>query len=140
MAREQQVNGCAEGSSFSSQYAPIVMRAIDVASWPEPEATLAPGGVRCPGSTCRRSVGLDRTATSPISGAFVADRKVNPAHNCRKKSIMAALTSDARSCWVQWPQPGSMNLPRSRGTSFAKLAMTRSMPWNPTTKSRSPAM
>src|SRR5271167_4735393 len=26
-------------------------------SWPEPEATLAAGGVRCLGSTCRRSVG-----------------------------------------------------------------------------------
>jgi hypothetical protein len=24
-----------------------------------------------------------------------------PAHNYRKKSIIAALTSDARSCWVQ---------------------------------------
>jgi hypothetical protein len=34
------------------------------------------------------------------------------------------LTSDARSCWVQWPQSASMNLPRSRGTLFAKLAIT----------------
>jgi len=25
--------------------------------WPEPEATLAVGGVRCLGSTCRKSVG-----------------------------------------------------------------------------------
>jgi hypothetical protein len=29
----------------------------DFVLWPEPEATLAAGGVRCPGSTCRRSVG-----------------------------------------------------------------------------------
>jgi hypothetical protein len=27
--------------------------------WPEPEATVAAGGVRCLGSTCRRSVGPD---------------------------------------------------------------------------------
>jgi hypothetical protein len=27
--------------------------------WPEPEATLGAGGVRCLGSTCRRSVGPD---------------------------------------------------------------------------------
>jgi hypothetical protein len=46
MAREQEVNGCAEASSFCSQYAPIVMRAIDIASLPEPEAILATGGVR----------------------------------------------------------------------------------------------
>jgi len=62
------------------------------------------------------------------------------AHNARKKSIIAPLTSDARSCWVQWPQSASMTLPRSCGTLFAKLATTRSMPGNASIKSRSPAM
>ena len=36
---------------------------------------------------------------------------------------MAALTSGARSCWVQWPQPGSMIAGRSLGTIADCFAM-----------------
>jgi hypothetical protein len=35
---------------------------------------------------------------------------------------MAALTSGARSCWVQCPQPGRMIEPRSWGTNSAIFA------------------
>jgi hypothetical protein len=35
----------------------VPYRGSDLVLWPEPEATLAAGGVRCLGSTCRRSVG-----------------------------------------------------------------------------------
>ena len=31
-----------------------------------------------------------------------------PDHSSRRNSSIAAFTSGARSCWVQWPQPGSM--------------------------------
>jgi hypothetical protein len=44
------------------------------------------------------------------------------AYKRRRKSIMAALTSDARSCWVQWPQPGSRIVSCSLGTKLDKLA------------------
>jgi hypothetical protein len=77
-------------------------------------------------------------ADGGLSESGVAPNEL--AHNCRKQSIIAALTSDARSCWIQWPQPGSMTLPRSCGTLFAKLATTRSIPGNANAKSRSPAM
>ena len=53
---------------------------------------------------------------------------------------MAALTSEARSCWVQWPQPGSMIVPRSWGSDFASLGMSWSIPRKATTRSQSPAM
>ena len=56
----------------------------------------------------------------------------------RRKSIIAVLTSPARSCWVQWPQPGSMIVPRSWGTKFDRLGMSWSMPGNANTGSRSP--
>lgn len=46
-----------------------------------------------------------------------------PNYSCRRKPIMASLTSRARSCWVQWPQPGSIRVPRSCGTKCARLAM-----------------
>src|SRR5580692_8174304 len=61
-----------------------------------------------------------------------------PAYKLRRKSIIAALTSGARSCWVQCPQPGSMIGGRSFGTSADCFAMS----WEKTvaTKSRSPAM
>src|SRR6516165_10111648 len=59
---------------------------------------------------------------------------------CRKKLIIAALTSSARSCWVQWPQPGSMIVPRSCGTKFARLGISFSIPGKATTRSRSPAI
>jgi len=35
----------------------VPYRRSDLVLWPEPEANLAAGGVRCLGSTCRRSVG-----------------------------------------------------------------------------------
>src|SRR5580704_13462212 len=44
--RERRRGACRSGVSRS-----------DLVLWPEPEATLAAGGVRCLGSTCRRSVG-----------------------------------------------------------------------------------
>jgi hypothetical protein len=37
----------------------------DLVPWPEPEATPAAGGVRCPGSTCRRSVGPNPPLVTP---------------------------------------------------------------------------
>jgi hypothetical protein len=42
----------------------------------------------------------------------------------RRNSIMAALTSEGRSCCVQWPQPGSMTVFRSSGTNRFKLGMS----------------
>jgi hypothetical protein len=59
-------------------------------------------------------------------------------YKLRRKSIMAALTSGARSCSVQWPQPGSMIAGRSLGTIADCLVMN----WAKirATKSRSPAM
>jgi len=57
----------------------------------------------------------------------------------RRKAIMAALTSSGRSCWVQWPQPGSMMVLVSLGTTLDSLAMRSAAPRNATTRSRSPA-
>jgi hypothetical protein len=57
----------------------------------------------------------------------------------RRNSIVAAFTSAARSCWVQWPQPGSMIAARSAGTKLARFGISRSMPGKLTTGSRSPA-
>ena len=57
----------------------------------------------------------------------------------RKKPRIAELTFFARSCWVQWPQPGSMVAPRRSGTNFARFGISLSMPANETTRSRSPA-
>lgn len=45
------------------------------------------------------------------------------AYKLRMKSIIAVLTSGARSCSVQWPQPGSRIAGRSLGTNAACLAM-----------------
>jgi hypothetical protein len=60
------------------------------------------------------------------------------AYKHRRNSIMAALTSGARSCWVQCPQPGSLIACRSFGT----IADCFVINWEKTaaTKSRSPAM
>ena len=58
----------------------------------------------------------------------------------RKKSIIAALTSVARSCWVQWPQPGNIKVPRSWGTKRERFGISWSIPGKRTTGSRSPAM
>src|SRR5271166_126693 len=58
----------------------------------------------------------------------------------RKKSIIAALTSSGRSCWVQCPQPGRMIVPRSWGTNRDRLGTSRSMPRKAMTRSRSPTM
>src|ERR1700736_6784576 len=60
------------------------------------------------------------------------------AYKLRRKSIMAALTSGARSCWVQCPQPGSIIGGRSLGTSADCFAMYGEKA--AATKSRSPAM
>jgi len=62
----------------------------------------------------------------------------NSGYKLRRKSITAALTSGARSCWVQWPQPGSMIAGRSLGTIADCMAIN----WELTaaTKSRSPAI
>jgi hypothetical protein len=42
-------------AALDGEIAVLVMNAL----WPEPEATVDAGGVRCLGSTCRRSVGPD---------------------------------------------------------------------------------
>ena len=42
-------------------------------------------------------------------------------YRLRTNSIIAALTSAGRSCWVQWPQPGSMMVARSCGTNFGQI-------------------
>jgi hypothetical protein len=60
------------------------------------------------------------------------------AYKLRRKSIMAALTSGARSCSVQWPQPGSRIAGRSLGTIVNCPAIDREKA--AATKSRSPAM
>jgi hypothetical protein len=44
-------------------------------------------------------------------------------YKLRRNSIMAALTSGARSCSVQWPQPASTIGGRSSGTNAACLAI-----------------
>jgi len=58
----------------------------------------------------------------------------------RRKSIIAALTSGARSCWVQWPQPGRIIVRRSSGTNFTISPMRWRTPGKSSTTSRSPAM
>ena len=45
-------------------------------------------------------------------------------YRLRRKSIIAALTSNARSCCIQWPQFGRITLLRNRGTLLARLAIT----------------
>ena len=55
----------------------------------------------------RASDGLDRR-DHPAD-----DEPVAFAYNCLRNSIMAVLTSGARSCWVQCPQPGKMIVRRS---------------------------
>ena len=65
-------------------------------------------------------------------------REPMPAYKCRRKSIMAALTSGARSCSVQCPQPGSVIVGRTFGTRVDCWAMNCS--FTATTKSRVPAM
>src|SRR5882724_885234 len=61
------------------------------------------------------------------NGGFSSGRRVtgtcDRAYKLRRKSIIAALTSDARSCWVQCPQPASVIAGRSFGTSADCLAM-----------------
>src|SRR5262249_38986274 len=58
----------------------------------------------------------------------------------RRNSMIAALTSAGRSCWVQCPQPGSIWMSRRRGTCCFMLAMCSAAPGNATTRSWSPAM
>jgi len=74
-------------------------------------------------------------AASKHRGQYV--RVVVVAYRLLMKSIMAALTCGARSCWVQWPQPGSIIAGRSLGTSADCFAIS----WEKTaaTKSRSPS-
>jgi Fe-S-cluster containining protein len=68
-----------------------------------------------------------------LSGIVVQDK-------CLTKSIMASLTSAARSCWIQWPHPCRMIVRRSSGTNFAMLGMRSRIPGKSSTTSRSPAM
>jgi hypothetical protein len=88
-------------------------------------------------ATVERSIAFKRASDIDHFGSRLPGKI---AHNSRRKSIIAALTTDARSCWVQWPQSASTILPRSRGTLVAKLAITRSIPGNAIIKSRSPTM
>ncbi len=62
-----------------------------------------------------------------------------PQGRPRRNSIIAALTSPARSCWVQWPQPGSMIVPRRSGTNLGRPGRSLSTARKVTTISRSPA-
>jgi len=62
-----------------------------------------------------------------------------PQDRPRRNSIIAALTSPARSCWVQWPQPGSMIVPRRSGTNLGRPRRSLSTARKATTISRSPA-
>jgi len=53
----------------------------------------------------------------------------------RRNSMIAALISAGRSCWVQCPQPGSIWMSFSRGTTCFMLAICSAAPGNATTKS-----
>jgi hypothetical protein len=73
------------------------------------------------------AVGLHLEDQKDFTVRLAASRLLRsvPAYKLRKKSIMAALTSGARSCSVQWPQPGSMIAGRSLGT----IADCSAMDW-----------
>jgi hypothetical protein len=51
----------------------------------------------------------------------------------RRNSMIAALTSAGRSCWVQCLQRGSIWMSRSRGTTCFMLAICSAAPGNATT-------
>jgi hypothetical protein len=53
----------------------------------------------------------------------------------RRNSMIAALTSAGRSCWVQWPQPASIWMSRRNGTCCFMLAICSVAPGNATTRS-----
>ena len=57
----------------------------------------------------------------------------------RAKSAIKALISAGRSCWVQWPQPGSSSAARRSGTRCRSVATTASKSRPAITRSRSPA-
>ena len=51
----------------------------------------------------------------------------------RRNSSSASFTACGRSCWVQWPQPGSISVRCSRGTGPDKPAITFCAPGDVTT-------
>src|ERR1700722_13347197 len=58
----------------------------------------------------------------------------------RRNSMIAALPSAGRSCWVQWPQPGSILISCSAWTNWRRLARYSAVPAAASTMSWSPAM
>jgi len=112
-----------------------------------PTPALLPGIPLAPG---RQSETLPVTRPSfPCSGLALTPwasatcschQQAFPHERARRKSIISALTSAVRSCWVQWPQPGRIMVRRSCGTNFAMSAMRCRTPGKLNTISRSPAM
>jgi hypothetical protein len=89
-----------------------------------------------PGSKCD----LTKTAAhgfqrSPERAGLPATRETLQLGRPRRNSMIAALTSAGRSCWVQCPQPGSIWMSRSRGTTCFMLAICSAAPGNATTMS-----
>jgi hypothetical protein len=43
-----------------------------------------------------------------VLGVVLRFNDCRAGYSPRRNAIIAALTSSGRSCWVQWPQSGSM--------------------------------
>jgi hypothetical protein len=76
--------------------------------WPEPEATLAAGGVRCLGSNCRRSVSPNPPLVTQNGGrqpTFVASRSCYSDHLVGGGQVLGPASS------AQDPSSSRSNLP-----------------------------
>ena len=126
--------------------APIASRFL------RPKAPVFPASTRFPDLSVNLFMRVSDSSRGPASTGNAAGRRVFAIHpgtgepsdhrqfgRPRTNSMIAALTSPGRSCWVQWPQPGSIWMLCSAGTNCLRLARSWSVPGNETTMSRSPA-
>ena len=58
------------------------------------------------------------------AGTLQRSREPRSFYKAFRNSSIAAFTSAARSCCVQWPQPGSITVRRSCGTNFERFGMS----------------
>jgi hypothetical protein len=124
--------------------------ALRIGSKCEEELNVRKASQHCPNDrtffVCARSsqVGPECDLTKTAAHGFqrsrgraglAAMREMVQLARPRRNSMIAALTSAGRSCWVQCPQPGSIWMSRSRGTTCFMLAICSAAPGNATTMS-----